>query len=225
MGFVSKKRGRLAFRLFRHRKANILHEIYFLMFQLLIVFLVVIALFQYVNNVASGLAFEKKFTAMDLGLLTTAVHYAPGTLKHTYTTLPFPVPMDFIFADSLVNVKERGSELNMLYWFFADSNLEPLADTANIRLTEEGGSPSTFTYYKSGGGVALDRLDLNPLQLVCPIVETAVDNWQANKIFIAKVLPKSEDYSNADLPANRVSQVLSARYNQVQVSGAASSSR
>jgi hypothetical protein len=214
MGFVSRKRG-LA-RLIRSRKGDILHEIYFLIFQLLIVFMVVFALFQYVNNVASDLGFDKRVTAIDLGFLTTAVYYAPGILVHSYTPLPFTVPMDIFFADSLVNVKERAKELDMFYWFAQDAQLELFQDKVMVNAVEKGKPQTTImTYYKSGGAVNFDKKKVNALQLVCPVVNTSAADWKSRKIFVGKVLPKQEDYSKQDLPVNRIVQVLAARSSQI----------
>jgi hypothetical protein len=211
------------------------------MFQLFMIFVVVLALIQYINNVATGLGFEKKFTALDMGLLTTTVYSAPGTLLHDYVPIPFPVPMDFIFSDSTINIKERGKEMNMMYWYLSDKNLEVMGgelpipaspyaegmgeELAQLREAAGGVNPPkvNFTYYKSGRQVVFDSREANPLQAICPVLNTTDDGWQSRKIFIAKVLPGAEDYANAELPANRIAQILSARHSNIQVSGSGAS--
>ena len=237
MGFVQKKRGSVVCKPFLGKRADILHEIYFLIFQLFMVFVVVIALVQYINNVATDLGFEKKFTALDIGLLTTTVYSAPGTLIHDYVPIPFPVPMDFIFSDSTVNIKERGKELNMMYWYLSDKNLDVIGgeldipaspyaegmgeELAQLREAAGGANPPqvNFTYYKSGRQVVFGSQEANPLQLVCPVINTTDEGWQSKKVFIAKVLPGAEDYANLELPVNRIAQILSSRYSNMQVAG------
>jgi len=222
MVFVSRKRGKLALRLFRCRRANILHEMYFIMFQVLIVFMVFLALMQYINNVASDLGFEKRFTAVDIGLLTTAMYYAPGTLVHTYLTpIPFPVPMDFVFAKGTIDIKEREKPLEVMFWFLADKNLEPLDTELKIDSSVKGDTKKypNFTYYKSGRQVVFDKSQTNPLQIVCPVLNTTEQDPNSKKIFIAKVLSKPEDYAKLDNPANRIADFIAARRQNVKVSG------
>ncbi len=235
MGFVSEKRGSLASKLSRNRKASILHEIYFFTFQLLMVIIVFLALMQYVNNVASGIGFQKRYTSIDVGLLTTAVFFAPGTMTHAYHPVFFPIPIDVIFADNIVNLKEANKDINKMYWFLSDQNLDPLTDTKRLtppdieslnpdniidlpRLAFEAAQNAAasynISYFKTGGKVSLYPEKINPLQVVCPVINTTDPVSQSKKVFIAKVLPKKEDYSNLSIPTNRIVQVLSRQYSQ-----------
>jgi hypothetical protein len=241
MGFVRKKRGSVVCKPFLGKRADILHEIYFLIFQLFMVFVVVIALFQYINNVATDLGFEKKFTAIDLGLVTTTVYSAPGTLFHDYVPLPFPVPMNFVFSDSTVNIKERGKELNMMYWYLTDRAVEPVGEELPVpaspyadgmeeelqRLRDSAGGANppevNFTYYKSGRQLVFAKEAANAMQMVCPVLNTTEADWESNKVFIGKILSSQQDYSDAENPVNRIAQIISSRHSQVQVSGASSS--
>jgi hypothetical protein len=212
MGFVSKKRGGLAWP--RSKKANMLHEIYMFITYIVMLLIVSLVLFQYVNNVATDLGFEKKFTSIDAGLLTTAVFFAPGTLKHVYSAPHFGVPMEIIFTKSLLNVKETGKKLNMYYFHMSELNTEPLEETISLPASKTG---PNFTYYKSGRQVVFDQKYANALQMKCPLLNTSDDAWKSNKIFIAKVMPE-KDLKDANLPANRIPKVLSARYSQITVS-------
>lgn len=230
MGFVSEKRGGLASKLSRSRKASILHEIYFFTFQIFMVIIVFLAMMQYVNDVASGIGFQKRFTSMDMGLLTTAVFFAPGTMTHAYNPVFFPVPVDVIFADNIVNIKESGKDLDKLYWFLSDTNLVPLTDSKQLTPPELGSiNPDSLvdmpkmmfdaareaalryniSYFKTGGKVSLYPEKVNPLQLVCPVLNTTDGDRRSGKVFVSGVLPGKEDYSNLSIPTNRLVQVLS----------------
>ncbi|MBN1544064.1 hypothetical protein JW898_01225 [Candidatus Woesearchaeota archaeon] len=213
------------------------------MFQLIMVFVVALALFQYINNVATDLGFEKRFTSIDLAMITTAVYYAPGTLRHTYTPIPFPVPMEFTFENSLVDIKERGQNLHMYYWFLSDSSLDTVGADVPVERTEYHAEGQNFTermlsflryargeikkpgltFFKTGRQVTFDSNTTNPLQLVCPVVNTTGGSLQSDKVFLMKVLPSQSDYSNAELPTNRIVQVLSSRYRNFQMGGSGSS--
>ncbi|MBW2971469.1 hypothetical protein KY359_00390 [Candidatus Woesearchaeota archaeon] len=224
--------------------------------------LVLVSLFQYINNIATDLGFEKRFTSMDLGLLTTVVYYVPGTIKHTYIVpIDFPIPMDFIFERSLVDVMEHGRDLHMYYWFMSDRNLDQLEEDLTIYpsgagegqaatggsteymggLVEEqrkvgtlmpgwGGALAppppepNFTYFRSGRQISFDIDTPNPLQLICPVVNTTIENWRSQKVFVMKVLPDPQDYSNESLPTNRIAQIISARYSNFEASGSGTSS-
>lgn len=217
-----------------------MHEVYYLMFQLILVVLVLIALLAYVHNVATDLGFEKRFTSIDMALLTTVVHYAPGTLKQVYIPIEGDDEMlirravDAGFENNTILITERQEELPpVLYWFLSDRYMDPLDEVVSLKGTRrevdlmglmsfEDFVPPNITYYKTGKGVSFDRDRLNPLQLVCPVLNTSVTDWQSEKVFIAKVLPGEGDYGNADLPVNRIGRILSARYNQVEVSGTSS---
>lgn len=235
MGFVSKKRGSLAIRLHAGRKADMTPEMWFFIFMILMVVGIGVTIFAYERNVATDLSFEKRFASVDIGMLTTSVFYAPGTLKHTYVPVLFPVPIDIALTEnSLVIVEETGTELKTYYWFFSDLSMDPLTAEKQLRLPqlelEEFEEEETimrrfikavtsiieevpdypFTYYKTGGKISFDQNDVNPLQLTCPSINTSDPDYRSNQIFMAKVLPNKEDYDNTKLPANRIVQTFKA---------------
>jgi hypothetical protein len=237
MGFVSKKRG-TARRLVLTRRGNITHESYFAMFQLLWVIMVVLTLLQYTKNVATDLGFEKRFTSIDLALITTTVFYSPGTVKYMYFPIEFPVSIIYSFRGNLVNVKEPSEELNMLYWFLSDRNMENLSatvhpDTVNMNsigpfnsyfyfdvLLKKFGKDGivrfssldapVFTFYKSGGKLSFRSAEANALQQSCPLINTS--SRELKKLYVAKVFANKADFSDESKPANRLAQALSARY-------------
>ncbi|MBW2964610.1 N-acetylmuramidase family protein [Candidatus Woesearchaeota archaeon] len=213
MGFVSGKRGRVSLR--ANRSAQI-HSIYFFMFEILAVFLMALALFQYVNNVATDLGFEKRYTAIDLGLLTTTVLYAPGTLKQVYVPVEFNTSIDIGFSKNILSVKERGKSLQTLFWFLSDTGMEPFESDMNLEYTKPN-----ITFYKTGRMADFDKSKVHALQMVCPVLNTTDNNWKSKKVFIAKVLPKKEDYSDLKNPANRIAQILTAQYSTFSTGSAA----
>jgi hypothetical protein len=96
----------------------------------------------------------------------------------------------------------------------SELNTEPLEETISLPASKTG---PNFTYYKSGRQVVFDQKYANALQMKCPLLNTSDDAWKSNKIFIAKVMPE-KDLKDANLPANRIPKVLSARYSQITVS-------
>jgi hypothetical protein len=236
MGFVSK-RGKIVCRAgtmpwFRTakwlsektltgKKAEVTNEFYYILFQLIFIVIILAALIQYVNHIATDLGFEKRFASIDMALTTTAVYYAPGTLKQTYRPIVFESPIDAEFSDSVIAITERGTQLPpVFYWYLRDTDMYDFREEIPIRAlfsqsNEEGFEIPEITYYRTGLKISFDGQRTNALQLECPGINTTEPNWEAKKIFIAKILSSTQDYQNTELPTNRIAQILSARHGQI----------
>jgi len=228
MGFDSRKRGKLVFFPFRGKKADIMHEFYFILFELILVVLVFAALLAYVNNIAKDLGFEKRYISMDMGILTTVVDYVPGTLKHIYNPIIFKTPVTASYADSLVQITEPQVELPaIVYWYLASRDADIFRSTISLKSDEvEKGVfvPPNITFYKTGKKVALSDKNTNALHIICPTINTTVDDYKSKKIFIAKVLSGSS-VSDAENPTNRIANIISAKYPQVSAKASQAASQ
>ncbi len=224
MGFVSK-RGRLVSSRsvpFRGKKGDVMNEFYFILFQLMLVLLVLVALIQYVNLTASGLKFEKRFTSMDLALLATTVQYVPGTLKHIYTPMAFEALIDLEHINNTVYINQKDSDLpSIVFWFLSDINRDPIDDRP-IRLTgtraSEGGifsdgeiTPPYITYYRTGRKIAFDHTEISPFHKNCPVFNTSAD-LNSKTITISKVFSDPKDERNVSHPVNKIAQHIAARH-------------
>jgi lysozyme len=202
------------------------HESLFFIFQMLLVLLVLIALMQYVNNVASDTGFNKRFVSTDLGLLMTVLSSAPGTVVHHYMSVQFPAPLEVDFSSSIITITEVSKPLKSQYWFLSDLNMDVVAFLVRSKHIKDldlsayqtiTGEPASvnvvnMTFFKSPGRIKDDEKKVNPLQLACPSFNTSDPFWdRSKKVLVAKILSSKNDFADADLPINRVAQILSAQ--------------
>ena len=197
-----------------------MHEIYFFIFELVLVFVVLLALLQYINNVATDLGFEKRFASIDISLMTSALFYTPGIIKQEYET-PVTfwqkdrfVPVEAQFAKSEVAIKEIGKELMTNYWYLSDLTMDEFLEQTRLEGIEIKATgeiigvrgPRTITFYKAGRNIFFNERNTNAYQLVCPVVNTSAENWQSKKTFIAKVATRSDDLGV------RITNTLTSQY-------------
>lgn len=210
-----------------------LHESLFFLFQMVLVVLVFVALLQYVNTVASDVGFFKRYTSIDLGLLVTALHAAPGTIKHSYSSIQFPIPIEADFANSIVRVSEVGRPLVSEYWFLSDLNINVVAfrlrsgllrqkEVTQLEKLVKGEQKEIHlidaTFYKSPGRMKPDEMKVNPLQLPCPSLNSTDLFWdRQKKVLIGKVFQDKAQLSDGTLPINRIAQILSAQSSAILV--------
>ncbi len=214
MGFVSK---RGIFLPFRGKKGDIMNEIYFFLFQLILVAIVLLALFQFTNNVASNLAFEKRFISIDMGLLTTVINYVPGTLRTVYSPLPLDVRLEAVLKKNLVSITDLDVDLPpTLYWFLSNNYTKLTEDAVSLRSVPKDDflMVPQLNFFKTGKSIYFDDSKVNPLQKVCPVLDTPKMGIN-NGVAIVKVLPDVKDYSIGDHPVNRIATSLENKYHDM----------
>ncbi|MFH1063793.1 MAG: hypothetical protein V1729_01795 [Candidatus Woesearchaeota archaeon] len=201
-----------------------MNEFYYILFQLMLVMLVLVALIQYINFTASGLRFEKRFASMDIALLTTTVQYVPGTMKYLYTPMPFEALIDLEFINNTIYIIQKDSDLPpIIFWSLANINRDSLRGVTRLTGTkeDEGGmfsdaeiTPPEITYYRTGRKTAFDHTEVNPFQKDCPVFNTSA-NIKSKTITISKVFKDAKDERNETHPINMIAQYLSARHKDI----------
>ena len=140
-----KKRGA---RLFNNKK-GISHDLFFNVFELILAAIVIIALFQFVNDVAEQTIFAKNYFARDTALLVNALYAAPGDVAYAYNENTSKFIFDFN-SNKLTVYEEGDSEDNRnILYFYAENENTPFQDTALI--SEEG---KRIKFSKSGTSLA-----------------------------------------------------------------------
>lgn len=66
------------------KKAQIEHEMYYILAQLLLIVLVGFALFSFVDTVSQGNLYHKKYLARDIAFITNTIYAAPGDISYIY---------------------------------------------------------------------------------------------------------------------------------------------
>ena len=127
-----KKRGVNLF----NNKDGISHDLFFNVFELILAAIVIIALFQFVNDVAEQTIFAKNYFARDMALLVNALYAAPGEVDYTYNEDTSNFIFDFN-SNRLTVYEEGDSEDNRnILYFYAENKNIPIQDTTLI--LEEG---------------------------------------------------------------------------------------
>lgn len=216
MGFVSRKRGqRVEYRLFRSKKASMIHEIYFVLFQFLMIIFVGVALIQFVTDVATDIGLEKKMLAVDIALMTTAVYHAPGTLKANYESIKLKTPLDATFRDSVVTIAERDKPKLTKYWYLSDAGMYTFIAKTPLHLLTEI-QKRNFTFYRTGKKIVFNERQTNALHLTCPTVRTNDPAWETKQnVFLSRMFIDKTKLSDPQNPVNRIVTDLSNRRSKV----------
>ena len=111
--------------IFNDRK-GISHEIFFNVFELVLAFIVVLALFTFVNDVAKQTIFEKNYLSRDLAILVNTVYAAPGDLEYTYNENAGKSIFIFDFKPDKIEIygqEEKESSVHVYYPFAENKNI------------------------------------------------------------------------------------------------------
>jgi hypothetical protein len=131
-------------RLFNNKK-GISHDLFFNVFELILAAIVIIALLQFVNDVAEQTIFAKNYFARDISILVNALYAAPGDVDYIYNEDTSKFIFDFN-SNRLTVYEEKDPEDNRnIFYFYAENKNYPFQDTA---LSHEDGRRIKFS--KSG---------------------------------------------------------------------------
>ena len=78
MNFFNKKRG-------FGKKAQIEHEFYYIIAQMLLIVLIALSLFSFVGNVLENTLYEKNYLSKDIALIVDTIYSAPGDISYIYS--------------------------------------------------------------------------------------------------------------------------------------------
>ncbi|MBT7903496.1 DUF3380 domain-containing protein [Candidatus Woesearchaeota archaeon] len=166
-----------------------MHEMYFFIFQVFLIGVVTIALFQYVNSVATDMSFEKKYAALDAGLLMSVVQTAPGFTFHKFQAPHFEeinkdAKVQMYFRDSVVVVHELEEIQEFKGKFIQDRSLMNYLKNALFNFEEP-------IFYKAGNKVFVsDNSNQNLHQQLCSNTNTTFPEWRDEKTILLKKLGK-----------------------------------
>lgn len=112
------KRGKIL--IFNNRK-GISHDLFFNVFELILAFIVILALLNFVSDVAEQTLYKKNFLARDISLLINALYTAPTKVDYTYEE--DMQELIFEFSKNRINIYKEGEEddVNVFYIFGEDT--------------------------------------------------------------------------------------------------------
>ena len=82
------------------------HELYFIIFQVILITTVAFTLFSFVSNVSEDTFIEKQFLSRDLALLLNTINTAPGNIHYIYSLEDATPSFDFILVNQKVTIQE-----------------------------------------------------------------------------------------------------------------------
>jgi len=119
-----KKRGSKAF--LNSRKA-VEHELFFNIFELVLVVIVAFALFNFVKSIEKDTLFQKTYLARDVALVVNTLYAAPGDVSYTYVENGHDNTYNIDFAENTVSVssaEDKDGSVVPFYHFDEDKNLK-----------------------------------------------------------------------------------------------------
>jgi len=128
-----KKRGK---RISFSKKADVTHEVYFTIIQVLIALFILFTLLRYVDSIGDDSLFEKIHLSKDLALVTNIIYAAPGDVLYTYSNEKIDLSK---YAFNLENQKvtvngiNEGEELSKSHAYGEDLNYA----SKNLKLSNE----------------------------------------------------------------------------------------
>ena len=105
-------------------KKGMEERLYFWIFYFVVLIIILLGLFTYVNNLAGKITFDQDYLARDLALVLNTVYASPGNIEVSYS---IPKKNDFLFIieDGLVIVRQGNDVLNeRSYPFQEDTYVE-----------------------------------------------------------------------------------------------------
>jgi len=108
---------------FLKNKRGVENEVLFIIIESVLIIVIFIALFQWVNSIAKDESFEKMALSRDIALMVNTVQYLPGDLEYTYLIKNIDMSkFNYIFEDNSIQIKDPKKPLIVSYPF-SENNL------------------------------------------------------------------------------------------------------
>lgn len=171
-----KKRG--SYKLFNSRKSSIETELYYTIFEIILVAMVVTALFAYLDSIRKDTLFEKTYLVKDLALMMNTIYAAPGNVRLSYAHEKLNLSeFNFNFINQKAAAAESTIEgaLELKYPFIADSFFSE--EIEQIMAQKE------IAIQKTGSSIKIKNILPQQLNLLsCPVKE--MPELEGKNIFI-----------------------------------------
>jgi len=151
------KRGKIL--IFNNRK-GISHDLFFNVFELILAFIIILALFNFINDVAGLTLFKRNYLARDISLLVNALYTAP-TSDAVLTTVDYRYDEDMRelileFSRSRIDVNSKNDKDDIKAFYFFGENTKASLFPYGI-VTYYGGATS-LNFIKSTGALEVEEV-------------------------------------------------------------------
>lgn len=158
-------------------KRGVEQEVYFMIFEVLMIVFVSFVLFRYVNSMGDNTYFEKNYLARDLSLLTTTLLASPGNIGYTYYFDKGDISKfsyDLENGAFIVSKKE-----SPMYFIYAEDGFRSSGIKASLS------APKQLQFSLIGNDFEIgENLQLSFGKLVCRGVDTKDEEWKKKEIVI-----------------------------------------
>jgi len=146
---INKKRG---ISLIFSNKKGIIHDLFFNVFELILAFIVILSLLNFVSDVAEQTLFRKNYLARDISLLVNTLYAAPAKVEYVYDGDMKDMVIEFSENRIRVHrVDEKEQGVRALYLF--GENLGAPFDSYPILTYDEKSTRMYFDKLPGGLGV------------------------------------------------------------------------
>jgi len=144
-------------KLFFNRK-GISHDLFFNVFELILAFIVVLAIFQFITDVVEQTIFEKNYLARDLSLLVNTLYAAPGEVSYNYGEDLNSFILNFEESKLSVFEKDEKEEDVITFYLFAENEELPFIH----KKINEGAEKIDIGFFKSDGTIKVKKTGATP---------------------------------------------------------------
>jgi len=136
------KRGKIL--IFNNRK-GISHDLFFNVFELILAFIVILALFNFIGDIAELTLFKRNYLARDISLLVNALYAAPEKVDYTYREDMSKLRL--VLSGGRISFYEKDQEDDVeAFYFFGENTKAAFGPYAIITYGEEA---TTLDFTKS----------------------------------------------------------------------------
>tara|TARA_Y100000310_G_C20701313_1_gene830199 strand:+ start:6068 stop:6520 length:453 start_codon:yes stop_codon:yes gene_type:complete len=149
---VNRKRGKL---LIFNGKKGVSHDLFFNVFELVLAFIVVLALLDFVGDVADQTIFKKNYLARDISLLVNALYAAPVKVEYNYVEDISRFVLDFSEGRISIYENDEESEIKTFY-LFGENKDAPFPTPYPVLGVDEG---ARINFLKLESSMSVERSD------------------------------------------------------------------
>ncbi len=131
-----------------HKKGAILELVGSFIFELVLLFLIIVAFFSYASDVKNSTRFERLFHARDIALLITTIESSPGNIDYSYETMGDRAAALFSGKVEMLDTNEVPGKSTIYYPFAVDREKYIIFKT-NPLIAKKGKGTVQFSLQKN----------------------------------------------------------------------------
>ena len=152
-----EKRGKVLF----NSKKGISNDLFFNVFEYMLAFVVLVALFQFVNEIIEQTIFEKNYLARDIALLVNTLSAAPGEITYTYNEDTSKFLVEFNENVIIVYEADKDPDLRNTFYIYGEHETFPVNIPSDDTL-EIDDPDNRIVFSKSEFGIDADTTGTAP---------------------------------------------------------------